>query len=92
MTKQEEISQRIKEILIKPLKVPYQMDAAEMMVQGAINQAGEILSYLHKEGAMINVKCPNCEWSQFGDEAVGMTPCFYCNSTGYIVEPLIKES
>ena len=38
------------------------------------------------------VKCPDCEWSQFQDgEAVGMTPCLSCSSTGYIFEPLIEE-
>lgn len=36
--------QRVIEILVKPLKVPYQEDAAVMMVQGCINQAEEILS------------------------------------------------
>ncbi|KKN71472.1 hypothetical protein LCGC14_0420510 [marine sediment metagenome] len=40
---------------------------------------------------MIKVKCPDCEWSQFSDEMVGMTPCYRCNSTGYIIEPLIEE-
>ena len=33
------------------------------------------------------VKCPECEWSQFNSgEAVGMTPCLRCNSTGYLYE------
>ncbi len=33
----------------------------------------------------LKIKCPHCEWSQFqDDEAVGMTPCHECNSTGYI--------
>jgi len=35
------------------------------------------------------VKCPHCEWSQFeSGESVGMTPCYNCNSTGYIYMPL----
>lgn len=35
------------------------------------------------------VKCPDCYWSEYqGDEAVGMTPCDYCQSTGYIYEPI----
>lgn len=38
-----ELRQRIIEILVKPLKLPYQEDAAEMIVQGSINQAEEIL-------------------------------------------------
>jgi len=38
------------------------------------------------------VKCPDCEWSQFkGEEGVGMTPCDRCNSTGYIYEPVDDE-
>lgn len=40
----DRVRQKAIEILIKPLKIPYQTDAAEMMVQGAINQAEEILS------------------------------------------------
>ena len=52
-----------------------------------------ILSYLHSQGVVIKVKCPDCEWSQFVDEeSVGMTPCYSCNSTGYLIESLIKES
>ena len=46
---------------------------------------------LHSQGCRIRVKCPDCEWSQFGDEAVGMTPCVTCNSKGYLIEPLIGE-
>jgi len=35
------------------------------------------------------VKCPDCEWSQFqSGEAVGMSPCYNCNSTGYTYEPV----
>ena len=37
------------------------------------------------------VKCPDCKWSQFQDEVVGMTPCDSCISTGYIFEPLIAD-
>lgn len=49
--------------------------------------------YLHSQGGMLKVKCPNCEWSQFEDEVVtlGMTPCYRCNNTGYVYEPLIEE-
>lgn len=49
------------------------------------------LNYLDSVGAVLKVKCPDCEWSQFIDEAVGMTPCPSCNSTGYKIEPLIAE-
>ena len=52
----------------------------------------EVIDYLHSQGAVLRVKCPDCEWSQFvGEESVGMTPCHSCNSTGYLIEPLIKE-
>ena len=32
------------------------------------------------------IKCPHCVWWQFEGESVGMTPCYECNSTGYIYE------
>lgn len=49
-----------------------------------------IVRAFHSQGGQLRVKCPDCEWSQFQDgEAVGMTPCYHCNSTGYIFEPLI---
>ncbi|KKM80157.1 hypothetical protein LCGC14_1342640 [marine sediment metagenome] len=44
--------------------------------------------WLEEQEASGKVKCPDCEWSQFGDEPVGMTPCYSCNSTGYLTEPL----
>lgn len=53
--------------------------------------AEEILSYLDSQWVVLKVKCSDCVWGQFGDETVGMTPCYRCNSTGYIMEPLIKE-
>ena len=57
--------------------------------------AEDLMAYLHSQGAVIKVKCPDCDWSQFSslgkDEAVGMTPCYRCNSTGYIFEPLIEK-
>lgn len=49
-----------------------------------------ILAYLDSESARLMVKCPDCEWSQFGEEVAGMTPCYSCNSTGYIIERLIE--
>ncbi len=48
-----------------------------------------MVSLLHSKGVIVKVKCPDCEWSHFKDEAVGMTPCYHCNSTGYLVEDLI---
>ncbi len=42
----------------------------------------------------IRVRCPTgCAWGQFPDEEpAGMTPCYSCNSTGYVYEPLIGEA
>jgi len=40
----------------------------------------------------IKIKCPNCLWSEFRDgESVGMTPCFSCNSTGYIYKRIERR-
>ena len=56
-----------------------------------VTKLGErLINYLHSKDVVRKVKCPDCEWSQFGDESVGMTPCHSCNSTGYIIEPLIE--
>lgn len=45
MSKQDKLLlKEIKEILIKPLKISYQQFADEAIVQGAINQAEEILA------------------------------------------------
>ena len=56
---------------------------------------GELSEYeaqlkLQELGVVIKAGCPHCSWSQFTNEVVGMTPCFYCNSTGYTFEPLIE--
>ena len=51
----------------------------------------DLILGLSQRGVVRKVKCPNCEWSQFKDEVVGMTPCYSCDSTGYVEEPLIKE-
>ena len=53
--------------------------------------AKDIAFKLSDLGVVIKVECPDCSWSQFGEESVGMTPCYSCNSTGYIVEPIIEE-
>lgn len=50
-----------------------------------------VLEYENSQGIVIKVKCPDCCWSQFGDKVAGMTSCLSCNSTGYIIEPLIRE-
>jgi len=44
------------------------------------------LEYLHSQGVVIKVICPAC--SGTGDYFFG---CKTCDSTGYIIEPLIKE-
>ena len=51
-----------------------------------------LIQKLHSQGVVRRVKCPHCVWSQFkGGESVGMTPCFNCNSSGYVaVEPLVE--
>ena len=51
----------------------------------------KILEYLHSRGFIRKVKCPDCAWGQV-QRVVGMTPCYSCNSTGYITEPIIEES
>ncbi len=50
-----------------------------------------LMKRLDELGVVIKVKCLDCSWSQFEGESVGMTACYSCNSTGYIIEPLIKE-
>ena len=89
MTKQEEmhwdtaLARIIIESELLPPKTPYWK---------VVELAKSILKYQNSQGVVIKVKCPDCEWSQFVDEeSVGMTPCYSCDSTGYLVEPLIKE-
>ena len=53
--------------------------------------ASLIYNNLHSQGVVIRVKCPDCAWSQFQHESAGMAPCYTCDSTGYLIEPLIKE-
>lgn len=85
MTKQEEIREGIKKGIadyfgVDKIQEPFLNELPDSMV-----------AYLHSQSVVIRVKCPSCVWSQFGDEATGMTPCYHCNSTGYLIEPLIKE-
>ena len=80
MSKQEEI----REHLIELLEQTTTHEPPSKVVDA-------ILWVLNEDGVVIKVKCLDCEWSQFGEEHVGMTPCHSCNSTGYTVEPLIKE-
>jgi len=59
---------------------------------GDDEQVKAIKRTLSNLGIVIKKKCPDCEWSQFTDEAVVMTPCHHCNCSGYIYEPLIEEA
>jgi len=79
MTKQKEI----REGMVK------QIGYIKLSTMDASWHTDQMLSYLRSQGMVIRVKCPDCEWSQFGEEAVGMTPCYSCNSTSYIIKPLI---
>ena len=49
--------------------------------------------WLEERKASGDVKCPDCEWSQgfpLG-ENTGLTPCYQCNSRGFIMAPLRLE-
>jgi len=97
MTKQEEIREGIAELFYKNWaeQSPNPYTSFGKLAKGVrdiyLKSADEFLSYLHSQGVVIKVKCPDCVWSQFGEGAVGMTPCYRCNSTGYIIEPLIGD-
>lgn len=82
MTKQEEIREEIKDRL-RDIAHQGEWIDADLRTEN-------LLQYLYSQGAVIKVKCPDCEWGQFGEEVVGMTPCNSCNSMGYIIESLIK--
>lgn len=94
MTKQEEIRKGIA-TTIPPLDCSFCVHfgycewEGEGLCLARYELADSIRWYLHSQDVMLKVKCPDCVWSQFGDEAVGMSPCLECNSTGYIYEPLI---
>jgi len=51
--------------------------------------ADQIFQFLHSQGVVRKTRCPDCEWALFGEKSVGMTPCYSCNSTGYIIKPLV---
>lgn len=80
MTKQEEIQEGIADIL-----------EVWMTRDLALATARTIMAKGSYQGVVIKVRCSDCEWSQFKEEVAGMAPCYSCNSTGYIIEPLIKE-
>ena len=50
-----------------------------------------LMKRLDEIGVVIKLKCPDCCWGLLEGEHAGMIPCDTCNSTGYIIEPLIKE-
>ena len=79
MTKQEEIREGIEHVIM--VNRPY---LASLIAE-------RIIEYLNDNKVVIKVKCPDCVWSQFRDETVGMTPCYRCNSTGCIIESLTGE-
>jgi len=81
MSKQEEIREGIQDLIFEAQS--WEDYTNEEMVD-------KILKYLHSQGVVIKVECPDCAWSRFGEESVGMTPCSRCDSTGYVIEPLIK--
>ena len=94
MTKQEDVARRVKDILTNNSGriCHLYMQPSNALVVLCQSIADEILRDEASQGVMLRVKCPDCEWSQFGDgESVGMTPCLRCGSTGYITEPLIRE-
>ena len=89
MTKQEEMLRVIKGILLMKIPAEFRLKTPEQI---AFFRAEYIISVLNEYGVVTKVRCPDCNWSQFvGEESVGMTPCYSCNSTGYLIEPLIKE-
>jgi len=95
MTKQEEIREWWARSLYRRASLPEVNIKWEELTSFAkecwFHLADDDLSYLRDNGVVIKVKCPDCVWGQFKEESVGMTPCFHCNSTGYIIEPLIKD-
>jgi len=88
MTNQSEIVKRaeIKEGIVSRL-----LYSTRFTRFGAEIEADVILDILQSQGIVIQVECPDCLWSQFGDEVVFMTPCSRCSSTGYTTIPLIEE-
>ncbi|MBA7637620.1 hypothetical protein ES703_45266 [subsurface metagenome] len=63
-------------------------DSKNLIADQALQDCNQ---WLEKRGASHKVKCPHCSWSQFTDEVVGMSPCYECNSTGYIFRSLRLE-
>lgn len=85
VTRQEKIREGIRTSILENTQVNLQRG-----VVWKINGLSNFLSFLRENGVVRKVKCPDCAWSQFGDEAVGMSPCHSCNSTGYTIEPLVE--
>ncbi len=52
----------------------------------------EVIQWLEEKGASGKVECPDCVWNRVqGGGSIGMTPCYRCDSTGFINEPLRLE-
>ncbi len=84
MTKQEYVQRYLEDILGDAWRKGGHKQGIDVT-----EEADKARLHLTKWGVVIKVKCPDCVWGQFGDEPVGMTPCRTCNSTGYIIEPLV---
>jgi len=99
MKKQEEIREGIEQTIrdsYKELQALNKLDPVTHNIDKAIRvvlfeQSTKAITRLHSQGVVIKVKCPDCAWGQFGEESVGMTPCYSCNSTGYIFKPIIED-
>ena len=89
MNKQEETREGIKRCYTEPVEdFGGRIDTPNKMADYVTDK---VLAYLHSQGVVIKVKCPDCSWAEFaGEESVGMTPCYRCNSTGCITKPLIE--
>lgn len=86
-TKTELLKENISDLVYGLAHQPPNIDAIVL----AFNQ------WLEEQKALHQVKCPHCSYSQFCDrrmgisKVVGMSPCYWCSDTGYILEPLRLE-
>ena len=78
MTKQEEIREGMKRILEADIRKP----------MTAVNLIEAILQYLHSQGVVIKVDCPECKGDgriqKFFDRTFS-NRCPKCNGYGYVV-------
>lgn len=99
MTEQEEIRDGIKEWVLEIRQYLCNTEFAPEPFREPVDPnvltvefPKKLVRFLDDSGVVIKVECPDCTWAKFGDEMVGMTPCYRCNSTGWITEPLIEKS